>query len=68
MDHWPVVLGGAKALEAESYLAAVIPAAVTLPKWRPRDVIIRRNMTTSGWLDLLVLLTANEVAVVSETG
>ena len=74
MDHWRVVLGGAKALEAEIYLAAIIPAAAALPKWRltyqqwPRDVIIRRNMTTSGWLDLLALLTANEVAVMSETG
>ena len=55
-------------------LPDVVPAAAGLPKWRltyqqwPRDVIIRRNMTTSGWLDLLTLLTANEVGAMSETG
>ena len=74
MDHWWAVLGGSKALEAEVNLPDVVPAAAGLPKWRltyqqwPRDVIIRRNMTTSGWLDLLTLLTANEVGVMSETG
>ena len=55
-------------------LSDVVPAAAGLPRWRltyqqwPRDVIIRRNMTTSGWLDLLTLLTANEVGIMSETG
>ena len=74
MDHWQAVLGGSKALEAEVNLLDVVPAAAGLPKWRltyqqwPRDVIIRRNMTTSGWLDLLTLLTANEVGIMSETG
>ena len=74
MDHWRAVLGGSKALEAEVNLLDVVPAAAGLPKWRltyqqwPRDVIIRRNMTTSGWLDLLTLLTANEVGIMSETG
>ena len=66
MDHWQAVLGGSKALEAEVNLSDEVPAAAGLPRWRltyqqwPRDVIIRRNMTTSGWLDLLTLLTANE--------
>ena len=74
MDHWRVALGGTKALEAEVDLALVIPAASGLPKWRiayqqwPRDVQIRRNMTTSGWMDLLTLLAANEVSVMSNTG
>ena len=74
MDHWRVVLGGSKALEAEVYLVKLVPAAATLPKWRltfqqwPRDLTIRRNMTTSGWVDLLTLLAANEVSVLSDTG
>ena len=74
MDHWRAVLGGSKALEAEVNLSDVVPAAAGLPRWRltyqqwPRDVIIRRNMTTSGWLDLLTLLTANKVGIMSETG
>ena len=71
MDHWRVVLGGSKALEAEVDLAKLVPAAATLPKWRltfqqwPRDLTIRSNMTTSGWVDLLALLAANEVSVLS---
>ena len=74
MDHWRVVLGGNKALEAEVNLAKLVPAAATLPKWRltfqqwPRDLAIRRNMTTFGWVDLLTLLAANEVLVLSDTG
>ena len=74
MDHWRFVLGGNKALEAEVNLAKLVPAAATLPKWRltfqqwPRDLAIRRNMTTFGWVDLLTLLAANEVLVLSDTG
>ena len=74
MDHWRIVLGGTKALEADIYLADLVPAAAALPRWRlsyqqwPRDVLIRRNMTTSGWSDMLTLLTANEIAVMSNTG
>ena len=58
LDHCRIALGSSKPLEAERNLAAVIPAVVTLPKWRltyqqwPRDVILRRNMTTQGWVDL----------------
>ena len=74
LDHWRLALGGSKPLETEFNLAAIIPAAATLPKWRltfqqwPRDVVIRRNMTTSCWVDLLTLLSANEVGAMSETG
>ena len=74
MDHWQFFLGGNKALEAEVNLAKLVPAAATLPKWRltfqqwPRDLTIRRNMTTSGWVELLTLLAANEVSVLSVTG
>ena len=32
MDHWRVILGGNKALEAEVDLAKLVPAAATLPK------------------------------------
>ena len=74
LDHWRLALGGTKPLEAEFNLAAIIPAAATLQKWQltfqqwPRDVVIRRNMTTSCWVDLLTLLSANEVGAMSETG
>ena len=74
LDHWRIAQGGSKPLEAEINIAAVIPAAATLPKWHltyqqwPRDVIVRRNMTTSGWVDLLTLLAANDIGVMSETG
>ena len=49
LDHWRLALGGSKPLEVEFNLAAIIPAAATLPKWRltfqqwPRDVVIRRT-------------------------
>ena len=32
LDHWRIALGDSKPMEAEIILAAVIPAAVTLPK------------------------------------
>ena len=74
MDHWRIALGGSKILEVKVKLTNRIPAAAQLPdailvfqKW-PADVAIRRNMTTSAWFDVLDLLTANEVSLVTAEG
>ena len=71
MDHWRLVLGGSKILEASVELARVIPAvtAIGLPKWHlrmqkwPADITIRRNMTSSAWFDMTTLLAANQIEV-----
>ena len=34
----------------------------------PADIGIRRNMTTSPWVDIMVLLAANEITATDETG
>ena len=74
VDHWRLALGGTEILEAKLDLAFVIPAAATLPKWKlsylqwPRDVIIKRNMTTSAWMDLRALIETNEILVANEDG
>ena len=70
MDHWRVATGGTSILEATMELGSIIPAAALLPKcylkyqcW-PGEMAIRRNMTTSQWLDIMAMLTANELTAV----
>lgn len=64
-DHWRLILGGSKILEAEVNLATICRSAALAPykivfqAW-PKDVVIRRNMTTSAWLDGQSLLARRE--------
>jgi len=74
MDHWRLAINGTVMLEASFLASDVIGAAAGLPKmtfsiqqW-PRDLVMRRNMTTSGWLDVLTMLTANELSIKAEDG
>ena len=68
MDHWRVALGGSRILTANIELAkicrspTVAPYRVEFQAW-PRDVILRRNMTSSAWLDGLELLARREFVV-----
>ena len=74
VDHWRLALGGSKIVEVDFYLSAVVPAAASLPRWRlswqiwAHEIQIRRNMSSSSWIDLLELLEANEIQVTSESG
>ncbi len=74
VDHWRLALGGSRIIEVEFALSSVVPASAGLPPWKltwqtwPHEVLIRRNMTSSGWLDLLELLEAHEILVADETG
>ena len=68
MDHWRITLGGTKILQAEIEIAAIIPAALNLPRVKlsyqqwPRDIQIRCNMTSSAWMDIAGLLAANSAS------
>jgi hypothetical protein len=63
LDHYRVTLGGAKILDVNFAMATVIklPAATA---WRlrhqvwPKDVELRRNMTTSTWMDISDLVAS----------
>ena len=74
VDYWRLALGGSKIVEVDFYLSAVVPAAASLPRWRlswqtwAHEIQIRRNMSSSSWIDLLELLEANEVQVTDESG
>ena len=55
-------------------LSSLVPKAVEMPavplsfqKWPP-EIIMRRNMTTTDWLDVLELLSANDMTVANEAG
>ncbi len=67
IDHWSLVIGGSQFLEAELDLRELIPTASDLPELKltyqllPAQVEIRRNMTTSTWLDVLDLVRSNNL-------
>jgi hypothetical protein len=71
LDHYRVTLGGSRILDVTFPIAKLtnIPAAAT---WQarhqvwPRDIEIRRNMTTSAWVDLATLVSANNTVVTDE--
>ena len=74
MDHWRIATGGTAILKTDIDMATIIPAVGQLPKcvityemW-PADIGIRRNMTTSPWIDFMTLLATNEVTAKDETG
>ena len=74
VDHWRLALGGTKIVEVDFYLSTVVPAAAALPRWRlswqtwAHEIQIRRNMSSSCWIDLLELLEANEIQLSDEKG
>ena len=74
MDHWRVATGGTSILEATVDLATIIPAASVMPQCKltyqswPAELGIRRNMTTSPWLDMMALLGANEMTAADSDG
>jgi len=71
MDHWRVAIGGAKILEADFRLASICKSSVVSPyklrfqTW-PKDIRIRRNMTSTTWTDGLETLARREFAVTAK--
>ena len=66
-DHWRLATGGSKILGARILLNSIIPAAASLGEitleyqcW-PADINIRRNMTTSAWLDVADMVKTNGI-------
>ena len=61
LDHYRITLGGSKILDVNCQLSALLLAPATsrislkYSVW-PRDVEIRRNMTTAKWADIYELL------------
>jgi hypothetical protein len=68
LDGFQLVLGGTRILDAEVDLGTLIPAS-HFNKWKlkfqfwPREIVIRRNMMTSSWIDVPALVCSNEATV-----
>ena len=62
LDHFRITLGGSKILNISVPLASLLIGApdsglsIKLATW-PRDIEIKRNMTTSNWADISELLS-----------
>jgi len=68
MDHFRLAIGGSAMIEVAIKLRQVIehndiPDLTANLKIWPRDVKIRRNMTTSNWFDLLDLVKSRDVVL-----
>jgi hypothetical protein len=70
LDHFRVSLGGSRILDINTQMASLL-ASPRAKNWRlrmqiwPRDVEVRRNMTSSAWLDLEALVSTGECRVVT---
>jgi hypothetical protein len=68
IDHWRIVLGGGKMVTADIKLVDICRSTKTAPytlkfqAW-PRDIKIRRNMTTGAWMDGQNLVNRREFEV-----
>ena len=71
VDNWRIAIGGSKILEADFRLkeicrsTSINPFKLRFQAW-PKDVKIRRNMTSSAWYDGLELLARREMVVFKE--
>ena len=69
LDHLRTALGGSSPLTVtfntrDVFLAPAIPSLdLQLELW-PRDILIRRNMSTSEWMDVRTMLSSNEIFVI----
>jgi hypothetical protein len=65
-DHMRLAIGGSKILEATFssqlvFASPLIPAMTLVMQRRPRDIILRCNMTSSEWMDVTNLLRGREL-------
>lgn len=71
VDHFRVAVGGTAILKArfttrDLFLSESLPQTALIMETWPRDVVLRRNMTTSEWMDVSVLLASNDIEVDGE--
>jgi hypothetical protein len=73
MDHFRIALGGTSLLEVDTVLGNIIPFPA-LNNYRfkfqfwARDIAIRRNMTTSKWLDVGTIIASNSATISDPSG
>jgi hypothetical protein len=73
MDHYRITLGGTSLLEVDTVLGNIIPFPA-LNNYRfkfqfwARDIAIRRNMTTSKWLDVGTIIASNAATITDLSG
>ena len=66
LDHIRIALDGSEQINLTANISTILPID-GLPEWKlvyntwPRDILMRRNMTTSDWFDLRELLASNTV-------
>jgi len=73
LDHWRISIGGTSFFQAEFKLSKVFNFSnadkiLAKAQFLPRDIEIRRNMTTSAWFSLNKLLEARDAAVLNSEG
>jgi len=73
IDHFKVCLNGSKLLSVNFPFGSLF-STVDVPDWRaqfdiwPRDIIIRRNMSSSNWTDFYNGILSNEVMIFDSKG
>lgn len=73
LDHYRITLGGSKILDVSVPLSKLLVSSrsnalkLRYQIW-PRDISIKRNMTTSGWSDMYELLSSRAASVVGAEG
>jgi hypothetical protein len=73
LDNFRLAVSGTQILDLEVDLGHIIPAP-SLQEFKfayqfwPRDIAIRRKMTTSSWIDVPALVAANNAAILTLTG
>lgn len=69
VDHCRLVVGGSKPVETTFELQEIFTFRGNIPAWRmglaiwPREILIRRNMATSTWLDIRDLVAQRDILV-----
>jgi hypothetical protein len=73
-DHCRIAVGGLEQLEVRIKLSEVFSdagamagASILLQIW-PRDIEIRRNLTTSAWMDVRALIERRDVIIEDQEG
>jgi hypothetical protein len=73
LDNFRLAMDGSKLLTVAADLGAIIPANRFAGhklrfQQRPRDIAFRRNMFSTGWIDVVEMVLANEASVYDHAG